>query len=106
MVDCWTCKWRRESPGSAHISCHHPSLGLDDRNPMLAFLEILGSVNRMKGMPSLGKKLNIKLSAHGVKRGWANWPFNFDPIWVEHCDGLEKEEKPFTEESDYRGGPW
>ena len=25
---------------------------------------------------------------HGIKNGWFQWPFNFDPIWLESCDGF------------------
>ena len=32
-------------------------------------------------------------SNHGIKHGWFFWPFNFDPIWVEECDGFEYKNK-------------
>lgn len=25
----------------------------------------------------------LRFHKHGVKNGWANYPFNFDPIWME-----------------------
>jgi hypothetical protein len=28
-------------------------------------------------------------SAHGIRNGWFCWPFNFDPTWLESCDGFE-----------------
>ena len=31
------------------------------------------------------KKPMVSLNDHGVKNGWANWPLNFDPVWVEEC---------------------
>jgi hypothetical protein len=37
----------------------------------------------------LGKNpLNIKASAHGIKMGWFMHPVNFDPVWLESCDGF------------------
>jgi hypothetical protein len=33
---------------------------------------------------------NVKGAAHGIKKGWFNFPFNFDPVWLENCDGFEK----------------
>ena len=27
---------------------------------------------------------------HGIKNGWFNFPWNFDPIWLENCDGYEE----------------
>lgn len=25
---------------------------------------------------------------HGIRMGWFLWPFNFDPSWLEECDGF------------------
>ena len=25
---------------------------------------------------------------HGIRNGWFLWPWNFDPIWLESCDGF------------------
>jgi hypothetical protein len=29
----------------------------------------------------------VRGNAHGIKRGWFRWPFNFDPVWLDACDG-------------------
>lgn len=34
----------------------------------------------------------VQGNSHGVQRGWFMWPFNFDPIWLDQCDGFK--EKP------------
>ena len=41
------------------------------------------------------KNLNAKVkgSPHGIKSGWFLWPFNFDPVWLENCDGFKKKQK-------------
>jgi hypothetical protein len=26
----------------------------------------------------------------GIRGGWFCFPFNFDPVWVDECDGYEK----------------
>jgi hypothetical protein len=31
-------------------------------------------------------------SMHGIKNGWFFYPVNFDPIWLEECDGYEEKE--------------
>ena len=39
----------------------------------------------------------VKGNIHGIKNGWFSWPFNFDPIWLESCDGFSdnpKDKKP------------
>lgn len=41
------------------------------------------------------KNTEAKVSGnkHGIKSGWFFHPFNFDPIWLEECDGFENKEK-------------
>jgi len=29
---------------------------------------------------------------HGIDSGWFWWPFNFDPTWLEKCNGFEKKD--------------
>jgi hypothetical protein len=36
------------------------------------------------------KKLNIVGHPTGIKRGWFMWPANFDPTWLQNCNGFEK----------------
>jgi hypothetical protein len=30
--------------------------------------------------------------AHGARKGWFFWPFNFDPVWLLTCDGFEEKQ--------------
>ena len=62
--DCYKCKYRGEVPGDAHSSCRHPKAG----------------------------ECNIQGNQHGIKSGWFMWPFNFDPVWLENCDGFKEKE--------------
>lgn len=32
---------------------------------------------------------NVTGNPHGLRKGWFNWPFNFDPTWLTSCDGFE-----------------
>lgn len=35
---------------------------------------------------------------HGIRSGWFLWPLNFDPVWLESCDGFSTtEEDKFAE---------
>jgi hypothetical protein len=27
----------------------------------------------------------IEIDEYGKKQGWANWPLDFDPVWVKKC---------------------
>jgi hypothetical protein len=92
---CYDCIHRRECAGSAHSSCAHPKSGLKNASPLMEMMAIFASVGRtgpaleVDGMKALG----IGLNPHGVRRGWANWPFNFDPIWLVECTGFEEKVK-------------
>ena len=33
-------------------------------------------------------KANVKGQDIGVRKGWFNWTFNFDPVWLVSCDGF------------------
>ena len=36
-------------------------------------------------------KATVVGNKHGIENGWFFWPFNFDPVWLESCDGFEPE---------------
>ncbi len=74
--DCYECKWRHDLPGDCHSRCTHPALS--------------GEV-KQAGIDELGIKANYR----GIKRGQFDFPWNFDPLWLEECKGWEtKEAKP------------
>mgnify|MGYP001612209022 CR=1 FL=1 len=83
--DCYKCKWKGSVPGSAHSSCNHPSLSKVKNDPMLEMMAIFASVGMMANSP----ELNIRGNPAGIRRGWFNFPFSFDPIWLDNCDGFE-----------------
>ena len=31
----------------------------------------------------------VKGNEYGKEMGWFLWPLNFDPTWLEECDGFE-----------------
>jgi hypothetical protein len=37
------------------------------------------------------KKANVKGNEQGKKNGWFFHPFDFDPVWLESCDGFKEE---------------
>jgi len=81
--NCRKCKHRRSIPGDAHSECKHPFI---EESP-LGFLAAFIGVN---DEGSARRKLNIQTNSHGVKMGWVNWPMNFDPVWIENCEGYEE----------------
>ena len=28
----------------------------------------------------------VSFNYHGIVKGWANWPLDFDPAWLTQCD--------------------
>jgi len=88
--DCYKCRWRRNVPGDAHSKCEHPSLKEITDDPTLELLSFLSSAKRISPPgPVTNSELNIKGNSHGISKGWFNFPFNFDPVWLENCDGFE-----------------
>ena len=33
----------------------------------------------------------VGMNPHGVQNGWGFWPLEFDPIWVESCNGYSQD---------------
>ena len=89
--NCYECKHRGSVPGSCHSRCEHPTNAEPgDRDPVSEVMAIFASVGR--GGPVIGDtavKMGIKGDPHGIRSGWFNWPFNFDPVWLESCNGFE-----------------
>lgn len=89
MKECYKCQYREILPGSAHSKCVHPEVKELADDPLTNVMGILASVGRGLPLPpSVGKRLGIKGNPHGIKNGWFNWPINFDPVWLENCDGF------------------
>lgn len=60
--ECYKCKYRQTIPGDAHSKCTNPK-SFD--------------------------QLHIKANKIGIQGGWFCWPFNFDPVWLENCNGFK-----------------
>jgi len=89
--NCYECKYRGSVPGSAHSTCQHPANGKLSAEPLLQAFGILASVGRTAPIQA-DTGLNVKGHPTGVRRGWFNWPFNFDPVWLQSCDGFTSKE--------------
>ena len=76
--NCYDCKYRGTIPGDAHSCCKYPGTET-------GLLDFFTEAN-MK----LLKELKIKANPHGVRNGWFMWPINFDPVWLENCEGFKQ----------------
>ena len=57
MLPCLNCTLRKKVVGDAHSQCTYP-------HTQELFADIMS-----------------KASAHGIKKGWFRWPYNYDPVW-------------------------
>lgn len=84
---CYQCRHRRTVAGSVHSSCNYLreklSSTLDTRE--ITMLEIGFSVGAL-----VFKQEEVTFNQTGVQRGWALWPTNFDPAWLEVCKLFEE----------------
>ena len=87
---CYDCKHRDGIPGGAHSRCRHPAV--DDTSPLGELVALMGK--RAGAYFDESNPLGVTGNPHGIRQGWFNWPFNFDPIWLESCNGFQKDESP------------
>lgn len=88
---CYDCIYRRSIPGDAHSSCVHPDTGMD-KSEFPMFDGLIGLLRIGKPAEAI-RTLNIKANPTGVRHGWFMWPGNFDPTWLENCDGFTEKNK-------------
>lgn len=83
-MNCHECIYVGNVPGSVHRSCKVLHTSEVSEN-IVRLLEI----GIATGMAELNDKETgepvVKLDPHGVKNGWAAWPVDFDPIWIQEC---------------------
>jgi len=88
--NCFKCMHKGEVPGSAHICCNHPDLDVENVDPMIKMMAIFAIVGRVPAITMGMEKMGVVGNLHGISHGWFNFPFNFDPTWLESCNGFEK----------------
>ncbi len=87
--DCYECIHRRDLVWSAHSQCVHPSNATLLSHPFAEILTLMSSGQRkVIGMGPVPTPLKVVGNAHGIKNGWFAWPLNFDPTWLEQCNGF------------------
>lgn len=85
--NCYTCKYRGSLPGDAHSCCRHPKLEGVTNDPIGGLIKSMcDDLTRIK-INIVIVELKIKANPHGLRKGWFQYPFNFDPVWLENCNG-------------------
>ena len=86
--DCYQCEHRRSVPGSAHSSCAHPAYD-GALGPLAMLVAMLPASQRGGPMEALNGEIVVKGNPRGIRRGWFMHPMNFDPVWLEECNGFK-----------------
>lgn len=94
--NCYECKWRGSVPGDAHSCCNHPLVSDERKDHLTNMFAMFANVGRINPIQPKINKLNIRADDYGVKSGWFNFPWNFDPTWLISCDGFDKIERGET----------
>lgn len=87
--NCYDCIHRRNLIGDAHSACAHPETGVTDGG------DVMGNLVKLVGgecLPAV-RKLKVRGNLHGIQSGWFYWPANFDPVWLENCEGFTPKPK-------------
>lgn len=86
-MDCNKCVFKMDNTGSHHVACTIPTLA---NIPEVGFLsEVMARAHQEH--ISIGGV--IVINGHGVRNGWAMYPLNFDPIWIEQCNFYKEKEQ-------------
>lgn len=86
-MNCHECIYVSQVAGSTHKSCSTLEKLSLDKNIILeiSFLLLLGKIELTYVNDEEKRVPIIEIDEYGKKQGWANWPLDFDPIWVKKC---------------------
>lgn len=88
--NCYDCEHRGTLAGDAHSRCLHPKTGIKaSDNEFGSLVGLFGG----SGANAWGE-LGITGNKQGIKGGSFMWPANYDPVWLESCNGFAAKKKP------------
>ncbi len=84
---CRKCRHHSRLIGNNHIACKHPSLKALHDLPHAGIAGIIGGFEPIIPTFQLNNEMLpiVQFQQYGVERGWASWPYNFDPVWIQFC---------------------
>jgi len=87
-MDCLSCLYRTRVAGSTHSSCKHPVVNELWNIPFAGVLAIVGGFTPMIPILQVDEKVLplLEIDPWGIQKGWAAWPYNYDPIWITRCE--------------------
>jgi hypothetical protein len=87
--DCLKCVHRGIILGDAHSCCKHPAFGEVTSDPLASLMGVFASKGRVAPVRARAEGIHVEGHPHGVRSGWFNHPYNFDPTWLVSCDGFK-----------------
>lgn len=84
-MNCSECKYSKTIPGDCHLSCNviNEHVGFEKLSSIQKVnLTTICVLNKAELFES---KNILEIDTHGFRKGWADWPLNFDPIWINYC---------------------
>ena len=84
-MNCYDCTHRRSVPGSAHSACAHEVAKIV--KPLIFAKAAMGYMSQ-EPIPVRFDHIDrpiVLLNLIGIRHGWALWPIDFDPCWIEQC---------------------
>ena len=90
---CENCIYRGEVPNSIHSSCNHPVAIniISDSDSLFRMMECITGESRLGYTGSLRLKLKENYEDYALGMGYFIFPINFDPLWIERCEGFTTE---------------
>jgi hypothetical protein len=82
--NCYGCKFRGTVPGSAHSRCNLISSTVSDETKKFE-LEIMLATHQIQLTNGNTGEPLVSMNEMGIRGGWASWPLDFDPVWLEVC---------------------
>lgn len=55
----------------------------------MALIATLHASRRGGPIDAKNGEITVKGNPHGIKKGWFMHPLNFDPVWLEECNGFK-----------------
>jgi hypothetical protein len=90
--NCYNCKFKGFVGGSTHISC--TVLRITGTDFKVELLEFMLATNQVDLIDTRTNEPHVQINEYGRKSGWANYPLDFDPIWIDKCSFYTEYEKP------------
>ena len=96
---CYRCRHRGTLVRDCHSKCSHPAT--EESHNEASLMAEMGRLTSKSKLPEMmiglgSLTVRVRFAAQGVEGGWAHWPTNFDPIWLEWCTGFESANEETT----------